>query len=146
MTNAELLDGFESCTLPASRFHHGDHVKVVWLYLQREPVLRALDSFASALKRFAMAAGRPGLYHETITCAYVFLVNERMERTGRTASWEEFAAGNADVLTWRPSVLDRLYRPETLQSDLARRVFVLPDGPAGNRRVRCRSDAEPVTV
>lgn len=146
MTDAELLEGFESCTLPPGSFHHCDHVKVVWLCLRREPVLQALGSFAAALKRFAIAAGRPGLYHETITCAYVFLVNERMERTSRAASWDEFAAANANLLTWRPSVLDGLYRPETLHSDLARRVFVLPDGSAGDRRVTCRSDAEPAMV
>jgi hypothetical protein len=43
------------------------------------------------------------------------------------ATWESFAAANADLLTWQPSVLDRYYRPETLASDLARRAFVWPD-------------------
>jgi hypothetical protein len=32
-----------------------------------------------------------------------------------------------DLLTWRPSVLDEYYTPETIGSDLARRVFLLPD-------------------
>ena len=127
MNDDELLAGFESCTLPSGSFHHADHVKVVWLYLQTEPVLSALGRFSAALKRFAAAAGRPNLYHETITCAYVFLVNERLARTDPGASWEEFARLNGDLLTWRPSLLDRLYRNGTLDSDLARRVFVLPD-------------------
>jgi hypothetical protein len=49
-----------------------------------------------------------------------------MQARGAT-SWEDFCRDNPDVLTWRPSILDRYYRPETLGSDLARRVFVLPD-------------------
>ncbi len=30
-------------------------------------------------------------------------------------------------LTWRPSILDRLYRPDTIRSARARCSFVLPD-------------------
>ena len=41
--------------------------------------------------------------------------------------WEDFARENPDLLTWRPSVLDRYYTAETLGSELARQVFVLPD-------------------
>ena len=67
-----------------------------------------------------------GLYHETITWAYVALIHERVERRP-AAHWEEFCRLNPDLLSWRPSILDRYYRPETLASDLARRVFVLPD-------------------
>jgi len=43
------------------------------------------------------------------------------------ADWEPFARANPDLLTWRPSILERYYLPETLASDAARRVFVLPD-------------------
>ena len=42
-------------------------------------------------------------------------------------SWEDFAAGNPDLLTWNPSILDHYYEKETLSSDRARRIFVLPD-------------------
>ena len=54
------------------------------------------------------------------------LIHERMRR-GAEASWEEFAAANPDLLTWRPSILAAYYREETLRSDLARASFVLPD-------------------
>ena len=50
-----------------------------------------------------------------------------MERLGRDRVWEEFAASNPDLMTWRPSVLERYYTSEALGSDLARRVFLLPD-------------------
>ena len=50
-----------------------------------------------------------------------------MERTGPGRSWEEFAVANADLLTWRDPVLRSYYRDETLRSDFARRVFLLPD-------------------
>jgi len=126
MTDAEFLRSFEDCTLPNSAFHHRDHVRLAWLYLRRYPALEALARFAEGLKRFAAANGRPGLYHETITWAYLLLIHERMART-EAETWEELAQRNPDLLTWNPSVLDRYYERETLGSELARRVFVLPD-------------------
>ena len=57
----------------------------------------------------------------------MLIINERVQRAGAALEWEEFASANPDLLTWRPSVLDRYYRPETLGSELARSVFLLPD-------------------
>lgn len=126
MTDREFLAAFEDGTLAAERFHHIDHVRAAWLLLRGLAPAPALDRFSRALKRFAASKGKPDLYHETITWAYLLLIHERMQRAGSESGWEEFAVANRDLLTWRPSVLDEYYTPETLQSDLARRVFVLP--------------------
>lgn len=127
MNDRDFLEAFEAGTLPEERFHHPDHVRAAWLLLREESPVAALARFSSALKRFAAAKGKTGLYHETITWAYVLLINERVQRAGGGLEWEEFASANPDLLTWRPSVLDRYYRPETLGSELARSVFLLPD-------------------
>ena len=79
------------------------------------------------LVRFADANGATGLYHETITWAFLLLIRERMERGEAGETWEGLVEANPDLLTWKPSVLDRYYRPETIGSELARRVFVMPD-------------------
>ncbi len=127
MKDEECIKQFEACTLPAECFHHRDHVKMAWLYLQNYPVLETLARFSQGLKRFAAANGKDNLYHETITWAYVFLIHERMKRAGGRQSWEEFVATNADLFDWQNSVLKVYYREETLRSELARRVFVFPD-------------------
>ena len=127
MNDRDFLAAFEAGTLPEERFHHPDHVRAAWLLLREEAPAAALSRFSSALKRFAAAKGKTRLYHETITWAYVLIINERVQRAGGGLEWEEFASANPDLLTWRPSVLDRYYRPETLGSELARSVFLLPD-------------------
>jgi hypothetical protein len=125
MTDAELLDGFERATLAG--LSHRDHVRVAWLYLGREPLESALPRFCADLRRFAIAAGAPGLYHATITWAYLALVHERRQGRLEGESFDTFIEANADLLSRKPSVLERYYRAETLASDEARAAFVLPD-------------------
>ena len=126
MSNEELIRRFESDAVPEDSFHHADHVRLAFAYLSEHPVLPALEKFASALKRFAAARGKTQLYNETITCAYFFLIHERMAQC-EGEDWEEFACRNRDLLVWKEGILNRYYREATLQSDLARKVFVLPD-------------------
>ena len=124
MSNEQLIHRFETGAVDS--FHHADHVRLAFAYLSQYPVLQALDKFAGALKRFASARGKPQLYHETITHAYFFLIRERMARS-EGAEWEEFARRNPDLLRWKDGILSRYYQDATLQSDLARNVFLFPD-------------------
>ena len=126
MKDAEFVRRFEDGQVPEESFHHADHVRLAFAYLSQNPSLAALDRFAGALKCYAAAHGKPERYHETITYAYFFLIRERMARSGAT-SWEDFARQNPDLLQWKPGILGRYYREDTLQSDLARSVFVFPD-------------------
>ena len=126
ISNADLIRRFESDLVPEESFHHADHVRLAFAYLRKYPVLPALEKFAGALKRFASARGKTQLYNETITCAYLFLIKERMARC-EGANWEEFASQNSDLFIWKGGILNRYYREATLKSDLARKVFVLPD-------------------
>jgi len=125
MTNQDFIHQFEADNLPGE-FHHADHVRLAFAYLSEYPVLQAVERFTSALKRYAAARGKSGLYNETITHAYFFLIRERMAR-GAAADWEGFARANADLLIWKNGILSRYYSEDTLRSELARTVFLFPD-------------------
>jgi hypothetical protein len=151
MTDAELISQFESGAVGEDAFHHADHVRLAFAYLSQHSPLEALDRFSTALKRYAAARGKPKLYHETVTHAYFFLIRERMARAAasdppavdsrtldlrsfdlrslglRSLDWDEFALRNPDLLAWKNGLLIRYYHAVTLQSELARRVFLFPD-------------------
>src|SRR5262249_35951255 len=99
----DFLDAFESGALPEGAFRHRDHVRLAWLYLRRLPPAAALARFSDGLRRFAASLGKSGLYHETITWAFLLLIRERMERGGEER-WTEFARRNPDLLSWKPSI------------------------------------------
>ncbi|MBZ0112366.1 MAG: hypothetical protein K8J08_07905 [Thermoanaerobaculia bacterium] len=126
-STAALIERFEAFEIAASEFTHTLHVEVAWSYLATLPVDQALSRFAEGLRRLASHLGADGKYHETITWAYLLLINERRQRLGEGHSWSEFCMANPDLLTYRPSPLAHYYLSETLESEFARRVFLLPD-------------------
>jgi hypothetical protein len=64
MNHQQLIHNFESGVISADSFHHADHVRLALAYLSEYPVLPSLERFTSALKRFAVANGKPQLYNE----------------------------------------------------------------------------------
>ena len=121
-----LVEQFERDITPTDAFPHAEHMKVAFAYLCVYPKLEALERFSNGIKRRAIAKNKPKAYHETITWAHLFLIHERMQRTG-TREWEQFAAANQDLFDWKNSILNRYYSKALLESDLARETFVMPD-------------------
>ena len=126
MNDRDFVAAIEGCAIAGSDFRHADHIRLAWIYLREHPLIEAIDRLTTSLKRFAAHHGVPEKYHETITWAYLLLIHERLQRGGASATWDEFRAANADLFAWKPSILERYYPTATLQSDVARRVFVLP--------------------
>ena len=140
MTDADFIAEFEATTLPPEKFRHADHIRLAWLYLRDAPLPDAMKRFSAGLKRYAAALGKDGLYHETITFAFIVAINERMQRQGRDAPWNTFRRRNPDLFDYPNPLLNSLYRRETLAADIARQVFVLPDNLAP---VQDRTDDRP---
>ena len=126
MTDRQLLHAFESTDLEPGTFGHTDHVRVAFAYLLGHDLWTALAKIREGLRRFASAAGAPGKYHETVTCALVFMIHERMTSQPEVRLWEDFAAANPDLLRWEDGPFFHLYPPDVLGSEVARRTFLLP--------------------
>jgi hypothetical protein len=119
----EELREFEAGRLDPAAFRHRDHVRLGYELLCRYSLGDAITRFSSGLRLLAAKADRPQLYHETITVAFLALINER-RAAGSAANWPDFESENADLLDKR--CLERWYGREQLGSDLARRAFCLP--------------------
>jgi nitroreductase len=125
MTDRELLEAFEACTLAPERFNHREHVRVAWLMLREDELLAAIARFRAGLQRYAASLGATGKYHETVTWAFMILIHERTRLPGAPTAWDEFALAHPDLLA--SSVLGAYYSPELLASERARSTFVMPD-------------------
>jgi predicted metal-dependent hydrolase len=124
VTDDEFLRALEKCELPESAFGHAAHVRAAYLYLRAEEFSGALERMRRAIRNFARHLGKPERYHETITVAYLALIQQHMCQRGDGGGWAAFECDNPELL--RPGLLLEYYPKAQLESDLARRVFVLP--------------------
>jgi hypothetical protein len=125
MSDEAFLRALEDGSLPEAAFRHRDHLRAAYLYLRRDGYLAGSAAIVRALAAYARAKGKPERYHETVTLAFMTLVNERLSLAGDGGGFEGFLALHSDLAD--PGILTRFYRPETLASERARRVFVLEE-------------------
>jgi hypothetical protein len=120
---AEELQAFETGAVDPAKFPHAEHLRLGYEMLTRHSFGEAVMRFSRGLQLLAAKAGRSQVYHETITVAFLALINER-RAGGGSRDWSEFQRTNPDLFDKR--CLEKWYTAEQLASDLARKTFCLP--------------------
>lgn len=111
-SDSALIDAFEAGEIDGDAFPHASHVQVAWGLARRYGRDEGLRRMAAGIRDMANRAGRPQVYHETITRAWYELIRQ------------------ADDLRDAPELFDkrllgRFYSPEHLAA--GRERWVEPD-------------------
>ncbi|TMQ05245.1 MAG: hypothetical protein E6J90_43745 [Deltaproteobacteria bacterium] len=134
LDDAELVARFEALALAPAEFAHREHVRVAYAMLRGADFGDAALRFRRALRRFAVAIGADGRYHETLTWAYLAVIAQRMAEDPAATSLE-WLARHPDLLDHRGGAVARHYDVAAITaSPLARAVFVLPERGDGKTR------------
>jgi len=134
VNDTEFLTALERCELPEPEFTHAAHVRAAYLYLRGYEFPIALDRMRSAIRGYTAHLGKSEKYHETITVAFLALIQQRLVERGDSGDWDGFQRANPELL--QRDLLLQYYDKQELASDLARRTFVLPRSTAA-RAARC---------
>ncbi len=132
MTDEAFLRALETCWLAESEFGHAGHVRAAYLYLRADEFSVALQRIRAAIRNYAKHLGKADRYHETITVAYLALIQQHLCERGDGGGWVNFERENPELLD--RGLLLRYYPQAQLASDLARKVFVLPHAPPATPR------------
>jgi hypothetical protein len=133
VTDEEFLRALESCALTESDFGHHAHIRAAYLYLRQSDFAGALDRMRRSIRNHATHHGKPDRYHETITVAYLALIQQCIFERGDGGGWATFARCNSEL--FNPGLLGNFYDRDLLESKMARAVFLLPGS------IRFQSDA-----
>lgn len=71
MSDAELTRALERGEVPNTGFHHVDHLRVAWVYLDECPTVDA-TRMARTLRSFAAAVGKPEKYSDPLTAFWMY--------------------------------------------------------------------------
>jgi hypothetical protein len=128
LTDPEFRLAMEECRVAGDGFHHRDHIRLAWIYLQDASQAEAADSIRRTIRRYARHHGATQKYHETMTLAWMRLVASAIRSTSHRASgttFEAFVSENSFLLD--KDALKRFYSTDLLSSDRARQEWVEPD-------------------
>jgi hypothetical protein len=123
-SDEDFLRAFEDLSFPAELFHHREHIRVAWLYLNSSDATRAAERMASGILRFANHQGETQKYHHTITLAWVRLVAAALVETPES-TFEQFIAAHPEL--GGKELLASYYSKELLETAAARESWVEPD-------------------
>ncbi|HWD65168.1 MAG TPA: hypothetical protein VG405_08325 [Solirubrobacteraceae bacterium] len=106
-------------------FGHREHVQLAWTYLRTLPPDEARAAMRRSIRHLAHAHDAPDRYHETLTLAWMDVVDLHLRDRPSDDSFADFIERNERLLDSR--LLQRHYSPELLTSPQARREYVPPD-------------------
>lgn len=123
---------FENGSLDPAQFSHRLHLQLAWCYLQRDGFPEGALHFRRHLQNYVAKVGAQSKYHETITWAYLVLLNEELcLRSAPGESFDSMIQRRPDLLDHRNGPIARCYSKSQLDSADARRVFMLPAAERG---------------
>ena len=124
-SDEDFLRAFEDLSFPADLFHHGEHIRVAWVYLKSGDASRAAERMSEGIRRFANHHGATQKFHHTLTLAWMRLVAAALVETPEGYAFEQFL--NAHPQLKDTNLLARYYSKELLETPAAREAWVEPD-------------------
>lgn len=125
----EFLELFETGRWPLERWHHGDHIRLAYLYLLGHGFDGAMERLREGIRRHNTAHGiidAPTMgYHETMTRAWLTLVRLVVDQYGPSASGEAFVTEHPELS--QKKTLRLYYSKALFMSERAKRGWVEPD-------------------
>ena len=120
-----FLSAMEAGSYPPENFRHADHVRLAWIYIRTYSLQIAAARISHTIRQFAARIGEERKYHETITGAWLRLVEVAHRATPEVTAFDDF-------LIKHPWLLDRdrltvFYSSKCLSSEQARTHMVPPD-------------------
>ncbi|MCC7389246.1 MAG: hypothetical protein IT431_10805 [Phycisphaerales bacterium] len=123
------IEAFERCEIAREAWTHRAHLTVAYLYLREHGLEGATDRMRRGIRALNAALKVPEAidsgYHETLTVAWLRILDAMMQTHGPGAGPDEF-------LDAQPYLLNRLllrlyYSRGRIMSERAKREFVEPD-------------------
>jgi hypothetical protein len=126
ITDREFARRFERGEIRNEDFHHREHLRVAWAFLQESSSTEeACDRMRSAIRSFAASVGHAKKYHETLTVFWVRLLAEVRKHVDGSKELDSIFPAHALLLDKDAPLA--WYTRARLYGDDARLTWLAPD-------------------
>ncbi len=129
ISDEDFIARFESQRWPLEDWNHREHVRLAYLYLRRcsfeDAALRMRVGIKAHNAAHGVADSQTSGYHETLTIAWLRLIDAMLREYGPEESADAFCDAHPELL--QKQVLRLFYSRERLMSLQAKKQFVEPD-------------------
>ena len=98
MDTPTLVSRFEDGTLHGADFHHIDHLRIAWHYLERYGLAEARRRIGDGLLALATRLGKVDKFDLALTQAWVAAVDEARRTHPHAGSFDALVAARPDLL------------------------------------------------
>jgi len=126
LSDQELLNQFEDCTLEPALFNHEAHLRLAWLLIRELGADQATETIQAMLQKFVEHVEARDKYHVTLTVAATRAVHSFMLKS-KTKSFESFITENQVLKTDFKKLINSHYSIDIFSSENARIRFLEPD-------------------
>ncbi len=126
LSDDEFEAAFRDKTLRPGWFTHEAHLRLAFIHITKYGLAQAIENMRSQIKSFAENLGIYDKYHDTVTIAAVYMVNDFMKEADNT-SFDTFLNSGGDALKDFKGLLEKHYSYNVFKDQKAREHFVEPD-------------------
>ncbi len=121
-----FLEKFKNTTLNINNFHHREHIQVTYVLLIENSVEETYLCIKNSILNILKAVNADlSKYHETMTYAWIEIVNYFMMKTDRCYNFDEFILSNQELLN--TNIIYKHYSKELLENEKARMEILEAD-------------------
>lgn len=97
LSDTELIDQVEACTLPKGQLTHRNHVRLAWLYLRAHGRSRAAILLPQAIERYAISVGAVNKFDLGLTTAWLDII-DAARVAGAAETFDTFIAEHPELM------------------------------------------------
>ena len=126
LTDLEFSNAFKNATLDPKLFNHEAHLRLAWIYIDRDGIEEAITQVCSQITNYATSLGAANKYNETVTIAAVRAVYHFYLKS-KSDNFRDFIEEFPRLKNNFKDLLAQHYGIDIFNSEVAKCSFLEPD-------------------
>lgn len=126
LSDDDFEAAFRDKTLRPGWFTHEAHLRLAFIHITKYGLDEARNNMRSQIRAFAENLGIYDKYHDTVTIAAVYMVNEYM-KDADNSSFDTFLNSGGNDLRSFKELLNKHYSYNVFRNQEARQHYIAPD-------------------